>query len=156
MHFVDTNVLVYARDDAEPGKRDRARSIMALLWNEGNGRLSQQVLVEFYATVTRKLRPGLAKGEAMADVRELSAWNPIPPSLRLYDQAWQIEEQHGLSWWDSLIVAAALAQDCITLLTEDLQDGLTIGKLRVINPFPQDFDLAMLGQRFPNAKADPS
>ena len=107
MHFVDTNVLVYARDDADPRKRDRARMIMARLWQGGDGRLSQQVLIEFYSTVTRKLKPGLPREEAIADVRELSVWNPIRPSLPLFDQAWQLEERYGFSWWDSLIVAAA-------------------------------------------------
>jgi len=145
MHFVDTNVLVYARDDADPWKRDRARTIMTRLWQARDGRLSQQVLVEFYATVTRKLRPGLPREEAIADVRELSAWNPIPPSLPLFDQAWLLEERYGFSWWDSLIVAAALAQNCATLLTEDLQHGLQIDKLRVVSPFHPDFDPASLG-----------
>lgn len=141
MCFVDTNVLVYARDDAEPWKRDRAREIMARLWHATGGRLSQQVLIEFYATVTGKLRPGLPREEAIADVRELSAWNPIPPSLPLFEAAWQLEDRYGFSWWDSLIVAAALAQNCTTLLTEDLQDGLEIDGLRIVNPFSPDFDL---------------
>jgi len=145
MHFVDTNVLVYARDDADPRKRDRARMIMARLWQGGDGRLSQQVLIEFYSTVTRKLKPGLPREEAIADVRELSVWNPIRPSLPLFDQAWQLEERYGFSWWDSLIVAAAIAQDCTTLLTEDLQHDLKIGKLRVVNPFHPYFDIASLG-----------
>jgi len=146
MHFVDTNLLVYARDDADPRKRDRAREVMSRLWQTGAGRISHQVLVEFYATVTRKLKPGLPREEAIADVRELSAWKPFPHSLPLYDRAWLIEDRHGLSWWDSLIVAAALAQDCATLLTEDLQHGLQIDQLRIANPFHPDFDLEALGQ----------
>lgn len=139
MFFVDTNVFVYARDDGEPWKRDRAREILARLWHSADGRLSQQVLIEFYATVTRKLRPGLPREEAIADVRELSTWNPVPPSLPLFEHAWQLEDRYGFSWWDSLIVAAALAQNCTTLLTEDLQDGLEIDGLRIVNPFSPEF-----------------
>jgi predicted nucleic acid-binding protein len=59
-------------------------------------------------------------------------------------QAWLIEDRWQFSWWDSLIVAAALVQNCRTLLTEDLQDGLEIDGLRVVNPFEVEFDLAKL------------
>jgi len=141
MHFVDTNLLVYARDDADPWKRDRAREVMTRLWQTGNGRISHQVLVEFYATVTRKLKPGLPREDAMADVRELSAWKPVAHSTPLFERAWHLEGRYGFSWWDSLIVAAALASDSTTLLTEDLQHGLVIETLRVANPFHADFDL---------------
>ena len=144
MHFVDTNLLVYARDDAEPAKRDRAKNIIKFLWQSGEGRLSHQVIVEFYVTVTRKLKPGLPRDEAIADVRELNAWNPMATSLPLLNHAWEVEVRHGLSWWDSLIVASALAQDCRTLLTENLQDDLRIDGLRVVNPFNPDFDPAAL------------
>jgi len=140
MHFVDTNLLVYARDDAEPAKRDRAREVMGRLWRSGQGRLSHQVLIEFYNTVTRKLNPGLPRTEAAADVRALLAWNPVSPDAAILERAWSLEERHGFSWWDSLIVAAALAQDCRSLITEDLQDGQVIEGLRVLNPFAPSFD----------------
>ena len=140
MHFVDTDLLVYARDDAEPGKRDRAREVMSILWRTGQGRISHQVLVEYYAAVTRKLKPGLPRHEAAADVRELGQWNPVPPSAALFESAWEIEDRFGLSWWDSLVVAAAKQVGCSTLLTVDLQDGLDLGGLRVANPFASGFD----------------
>lgn len=144
MHFVDTNVLVYARDETEPIKRDCARSILATLWRTGRGRTSHQVLVEFYATVTRTLRPGMPREAAMCDVRELQQWNPISPSPRLFELAWEIEDRWQLSWWDALIVAAAKLSDCTTLLSEDLQDGLDLDGLRVVNPFAPTFDLTSL------------
>ena len=144
MHFVDTNLLVYARDDADPAKRDRAREVMRLLWHSGRGRLSYQVLNEFYNTVTRKLSPGLPRDEAIADVRSFTSWQPLAPNPELFDRAWWIEERHRLSWWDSMIVAAALVQNCQTLLTEDLQDGQQIEGLQVISPFAFQFDLSRL------------
>lgn len=142
--FVDTNVLVYARDNAYSAKRDRAKAVMTSLWSSGWGRLSHQVLVEYYATVTRKLKPGLPREEAMADVRALAVWDPVPPTPKLFERAWLIEGRWQLSWWDSLIVAAALVQNCRTLLTEDLQNGLEIDGLRVVNPFEVEFDLTKL------------
>jgi predicted nucleic acid-binding protein len=66
-------------------------------------------------------------------------WEPAPVSAGILQVAWRIEDRHGLSWWDSLIVASALAQDCRTLLTEDLQDGLEIEGMRVLNPFAPGF-----------------
>jgi predicted nucleic acid-binding protein len=145
MHFVDTNILVYSFDDNDAAKRDRAQSVMRRLWETRTGRLSHQVLQEFYVTVTRKLSPSLPRQRAQDEVETLLLWKPAQPSASILKHAWQIEDRHGLSWWDSLIVAAALAQDCITLLTEDLQHGLQIDKLRVVNPFFPDFDLASLG-----------
>jgi len=147
MHFVDTNLLVYARDDADPWKRDRAREVLTRLWQTGNGRISHQVLVEFYATVTRKLKPGLPREDAMADVRELSVWKPVAHSKPLFERAWHLEDRYGFSWWDSLIVAAALASDSSTLLSEDLQHGLLIENLRVVNPFHPDFQIEQLSPK---------
>ena len=144
MHFVDTNVLVYARDDAEPWKRDRAREVMRRLWRTRQGRVSHQVLIEFYNTVTRKLSPGLPRDEAISDVRELLVWEPVAPDSALFERAWQVEDRYRLSWWDSLIAAAALIQDCQILHTEDLQDGMEIDGLRVVNPFGPAFDFRLL------------
>ena len=75
--FVDTNVLVYARDASERDKQRRASAWMAHLWRTGSGRLSVQVLQEYYVTVTRKLQPGLPKKDARADVQDLLAWKPL-------------------------------------------------------------------------------
>lgn len=75
--FVDTNVLVYARDSCEPEKQVRAADWMATLWERRAGRLSYQVLQEFYITVTMKLSAGLDKKLARRDVRTLGAWQPI-------------------------------------------------------------------------------
>lgn len=62
----------------------------------------------------------------------------------LLEQAWQIEDRHGFSWWDSLIVAAAIGQGCIILLTEDLHHGQIISDLRVVNPSHLDFQPDLL------------
>lgn len=133
--FVDTNVLVYSRDAAEPEKQRQAMAWMEQLWTSRAGRLSFQVLQEFYVTVTQKLTPGLDPQNAREDVRALLAWDPIPVNDRLIEGAWLIQDRHNLSWWDALIVSAAQIGGCRLLLTEDLQEGQTIGNVRVINPF---------------------
>jgi predicted nucleic acid-binding protein len=143
-HFVDTNVLVYARDARDPRKQARALQVLESLWQSRLGRLSFQVLQEYYVTVTRKLSPGLTPEEAREDVRDLLAWNPVPVTAAVLEQAWDVEARFALTWWDGLIVASALTAGCATLLSEDFQDGLRIGGLQVRNPFAPDFDPARL------------
>ena len=133
--FVDTNVLVYARDASDSDKQATASAWMEHLWRRGSGRLSVQVLQEFYVTVTKKLDPGLSVDEAREDVRDLAAWRPVRIEEALLESAWHIEDRFGLTFWDSLIVAAAHAAACETLLTEDLQHDLEIDGLRVADPF---------------------
>lgn len=141
--FVDTNVLVYSRDAGEPAKQARAMDLLRLLWETRIGRVSQQVLQEYYVTVTRKLKPGLPKEDARDDVIALLAWKPLAPSGTTLSKAWEIEDRFGLSWWDSLIVASALESRCAWLLSEDMQDGLQIDGLQIRNPFSAEFDSAL-------------
>jgi predicted nucleic acid-binding protein len=93
------------------------------------------VLSEYYATVTRKLRPGLSADEAWEDVSALLAWSPQPVDRTVVARGRDIERRYALSWWDSLIVAAAQLQNCTVLLSEDLQDGLVCSTVVVRNPF---------------------
>jgi predicted nucleic acid-binding protein len=133
--FVDTNVLVYRRDSAQGEKQARAEDWMERLWAERSGRLSFQVLQEYYVTVTSKLRPGLDLEAARNDVRSLLAWHPVTVDAGVVESAWVIQDRYQLSWWDALIVAAAQVANCRFLLTEDLQEGQELGRVRVVNPF---------------------
>jgi len=133
--FVDTNVLVYCRDASEPEKQAKAAAWMAALWERRVGRLSYQVLQEFYVTVTAKLAPGLAPGAARRNVRALLSWHPLPVDTRVLEGAWLLQDRYGFSWWDALIMAAAQAAGCRYLLSEDFQTGMEVGDLMVIHPF---------------------
>lgn len=133
--FVDSNVLVYSRDASEPLKQKRAMAWMAHLWKTRTGRLSFQVLQEFYVTVTHKLKPGLNSESARRDVLSLLPWHPVPLDAGVVEGAWLIEDRYGMSWWDALIVSAAQATDCRYLLTEDLQEDQVLGNMQVLNPF---------------------
>jgi predicted nucleic acid-binding protein len=140
--FVDTNVLVYCRDVSEPDKQALALKWMAELWERRSGCLGFQVLQEFYVTVTAKLDPGLSPELARLNVRHLLAWKPIAVDARLMEEAWRLQDRFRLPWWDALIVAAAQLSDCRYLLSEDFQEGMEMGDLKVINPFlnkPEDF-----------------
>ncbi len=135
--FVDTNILVYARDASETEKQAMAAAWMATLWERRAGRLSYQVLQEFYVTVTVKLSPGLDKELARKDVQALGAWQPMAADFRILAGAWLLQDRNRLPWRDALIVAAAQQSECRYLLSEDFQEGLSLGNLKVIHPFRQ-------------------
>lgn len=151
--FVDTNVLVYASDGRDPVRQARASAWVAHLWRTQAGRLSTQVLSEYYATMTRKLVPGLTRDEAWQDVALLLRWRPRPVDEYLLARAHELDRRHRLSWWDTLIVAAAQLDDCSLLLSEDLQDGATFGEVTVRNPFKLAIEEA--GAQFGLADAPP-
>jgi len=131
--FVDSNVFLYAMDEADPKKQQAARNWRTELWKNRLGRISFQVLSEFYVNAVRKL-PG-ARDEARAEVRDLLAWNPVTADATLVEQGWKIQDRYQLSYWDALIVAAAKASSCGYLLTEDLQAGQKLDGIEVLNPF---------------------
>lgn len=131
--FVDTKVLIYADDTRDAGKQSRAREWLLMLWQQRSGRLSTQVLNEYYVNVTRKL--GLAQGDARAKVRRFQLWQPWQMDHQTVETAWGVEARFGLSYWDSLIVAAAAQSGCTHLLSEDLQHGQRIDAVTIINPF---------------------
>lgn len=133
--FVDTNVLVYTRDASKLEKQAQAAEWMGYLWSLGNGRLSMQVITEYYSVVTGKLKPGMESTRAREDAEDLLAWQPLPLTPELVLDAWQVQDLFHLSWWDSLIVSAARMQKCAYILSEDFQDAQDFQGVRVINPF---------------------
>jgi predicted nucleic acid-binding protein len=132
--FLDTNVLIYAAltDPEDQAKRSAARKLLA----RTEVAVSVQVLQEFYVQATRQSRPNFLTHGVAVDLIE--AWTRFavqPMTLEVLTDALRITEHHRLSYWDSAIVAAALALGCRELYSEDMQHGLIIDGLRVINPF---------------------
>lgn len=139
--FVDTNVLIYAEDGAEADKQQRALDWIERLWRARSGRLSTQVLNEFYVNVTRKLRPAMPQGDARARVRRYAAgWNPWQIDHATVETAWAMEARHGLQYWDCLVLAAAQHSGCTLVLSEDMQHEGRYGAVQVINPFISSID----------------
>ena len=131
--FVDSNVLIYAFDDADLRKQQSARAWRAELWKRREGRVSFQVLYEFYVNVCHKWPS--ARGEARAEVRDLLLWHPVSANAALLERSWKVQDRYRLSFWDAQIVAAAQQLSCRYLLTEDLQAGQDLDGLIVVNPF---------------------
>jgi predicted nucleic acid-binding protein len=132
--FFDTNILLYSisRDPAEAEKRDRA---IALL-DRDDGALSVQVLQEFYVQATRATRPDRLPHDIAAGL--VAAWARFRVqqiTLSILNGALEIRVAHGLSYWDSAIIAAARALGCREPYSEDLSHGRQIEDIVIINPF---------------------
>ena len=133
--FVDTDVLVHARDTTESPKQQRADEWITDLWRSRTGRTSFQVLAEFYYVVTERLDPGLDAATAREDVRDLLTWQPFEVDRTALEGAWSLHVDRQLRWWDALAFATAQAGGCAHFLTGALPHDLEIGGVRVINPF---------------------
>lgn len=133
--FFDSNVLVYVLDRAEPEKRAVARSLFKEHLREGTGMVSPQVLREFYVAVTRKLSTPVSREGAQRAVRSLLAYCPMHESKEMTVSAISRAQRYAISFWDALIVEAAIVGGADHLLTEDLQHGQIIDGLWIENPF---------------------
>jgi predicted nucleic acid-binding protein len=130
--FVDTNVLLCADDAHDVAKQARAREWLHALWQRRAGRVSTQVLGDYYVTATRNF--GMSQGDARAKVRRFQLWQPWQIDHQTVETAWGVEARFGLNYWDALIVAAAAQSGATHLLTVHLQptqhlqqiDGVTI------------------------------
>ncbi len=133
--FVDSNVLIYAHDIDAGEKRERASGVLETLWESRMGVLSTQVLQEFYVNVTRKIPTPLERTTAREILRHYRSWQTerIDPADVL--RASEIEEAHGLNFWDALIVVAAAKGGAERLLSEDLNPGQVIEGVAIENPF---------------------
>ncbi len=132
--FVDTNVLVYAVDRADPARRARAREVLAI-GADGGLVVSAQVLAEFLV-VTRRLAVPVAPAVARELARTIAgAAEVIAQSSELVLAASERAEREQLSLWDAMIVQAAVDAGCDVLLTEDLQHGREHDGLVVRDPF---------------------
>jgi predicted nucleic acid-binding protein len=133
--FVDTNVILYSKDARDKRKQSIAEELIARGISDATLVVSTQVLNEFYVNATQKLTPGMNREDARTVCRSLSAISCEPVTNETIAAAWDVQDRFSLSWWDSLIVACALRAGCDRLMTEDLQDGLMIDRLRIVNPF---------------------
>lgn len=127
--FFDTNILVYlASDDAT--KADRAEALVG-----SGGTISVQVLNELANVARRKMRMSWDDLHAFLTlIRGLLAVHPL--TIETHDQGLALAKRHGLSTYDAMIVAAAMAAGCDTLWSEDMQHGMAFdGELRIVNPF---------------------
>ncbi len=132
--FLDTNILIYAALDDIDDQNKRNRAIRLI--DEGSCALSVQVLNEFVVQSTHtKRQNALELDQALAYVKTWLRFPIQELTLQLFERAAFVMQLGGFSWWDSLIVAAAQAQGCDILYSEDMQHGRIIEGLKIVDPF---------------------
>lgn len=133
--FVDTNILIYAHDLDAGTKHDRSVSVIESLWENKNGILSTQVLQEFYVNVTKKIGNPLSRAQARGIIENYLSWCVEVNEPETILTASEIEERYLLSFWGSMIIAAADNANAEKILTEDLNHGQIIEGIKIENPF---------------------
>jgi predicted nucleic acid-binding protein len=134
--FLDTNIFVYTFDMQAPNKAKRAEELVAGALGSGLGMISYQVAQEFIAVARKPFQNPMSFEQIerywVTTLRPLLAVNSSPG---LFIRAMDLARRDQLSWYDSLIVAAAIHADCAILYSEDMQHGRRFGDLLIRNPF---------------------
>jgi predicted nucleic acid-binding protein len=134
-YFIDTNILVYANDRSEKSKYEKAKQILFDGIVHENIAISTQVLSEFYVTVTQKIKTKLPENTARKEILLFRAIEIVETDFNLIVHAIDISRKNSLSYWDSLIIAAAQKANCNILYSEDLNSDQTIDSVTIKNPF---------------------
>lgn len=133
--FVDTNILIYSLDATAGDKQAKARELLSRLWTTGSGCLSIQVLQEFANAAIGKLQSPLASDEVAERISDWSTWEVFSPVATDIVSAVRLRSEKSLSFWDAMIVVAAIELGCSTLWSEDLNNDQVIHGVRIRNPF---------------------
>ena len=132
--FVDTNILIYALDPAEPAKRAMAADLLRRTMANHTLVLSPQNLNECYRVLIQRRRL-IPEAAARSYLTCLMPWCIAPLDAQTTAKAWAVQDEAGLAWWDSLLAASALLAGCKLFISEDMRDGQLISGMRIVNPF---------------------
>jgi predicted nucleic acid-binding protein len=144
--FIDTNILIYALDPADPAKRQVSADLLRQTISSHTLTLSPQSLNETYRVLTQRRRL-MPVETARGYIRTLAPWAIAPLDSKTTERAFAVEDETGYSWWDSLMLAAALQADCRLFVSEDLQHGRDVAGMRIANPFAAGFAGSVKGTR---------
>ncbi len=143
--FVDTNILIYALDPADPLKQQVSADLLRTAIRTRTLTLSPQNLNECYRVLTQRRRL-IPVARVRGYIQTLAPWAIAPLDAKTTERAFAIEDEVGTSWWDSLLLASALLAECRLFISEDLQDGRDIDGMRIANPFTASFAKVMRGR----------
>lgn len=136
--FVDTNILVYAHDPGSCAKHERAKALVARLWDERSGVVSTQVLQELYVNLRKVAKRPISQAEAKQLLADYLTWEVVVNDGESILGALELEERYQISFWDAMIVQAANAAGVENLYSEDLNHGQRYGTVIAVNPFAGD------------------
>jgi predicted nucleic acid-binding protein len=140
--LIDTNVLVYAYDRGEHDKQRQAIAVLAHLNTLGVGRLSVQVLGEFFRAVTRSAPPILKSAEAVRQVEYLArGWPVVDLTPMIVLEAVRGVREYRLSYWDAQIWATARLNQIPVVFSQDFGGRSVLGGVRFVNPLAAGFTL---------------
>jgi predicted nucleic acid-binding protein len=135
-YFLDTNIFIYSFDSSNPKKQNTAHQLISNALSGDIGCISYQVIQEFLNVATQKFATPLMKRDCLTYITNiLEPLIELLPSIELYKSALDIKEGWLYSFYDSLIIAAALRANCNILYTEDLQHEQKIREMVILNPF---------------------
>ena len=132
--FIDTNIFVYLFDETDLIKHQRAEALVRDSLVNRTGCISYQIVQETLSILIQKLDVSTELATQLLDDVLVPLWQ-IDPTPMLYRRSLHVQTRYGFSFYDSLIVAAALEAGCTRLYTEDLQHGQQIGQLTIDDPF---------------------
>jgi len=133
--FLDTNILVYSVDKKNPSKQVLAREIVVDAINGGDYMISAQVLNEFSNVALLKLQMTVAEvGKFVSIFKQM---NVVSLDFKWTERALEIKGRYGIQFFDSLLLAAAEANGCDEIYTEDMNDGQVYCGIKAVNPFKE-------------------
>ena len=135
-YFIDTNIFVYSFDNRQPEKWERSMELIQEALLSGKGIISMQVIQEFLNVATQKFAIPMRIEEAKEYLRMvLNPLCQVYPYAALYESCLELQEETRYSFYDSLIIAAAIQGGCEILYSEDLQDGQEVRGVKIVNPY---------------------
>lgn len=133
--FLDTNIIIYAYDSSAGKKHEIARKILIELWDSGLGVISTQVLQEFFINVTKKIPKPIDIDLAKGIIEDFLKWDVVVNDGESLLDAIDILVEYNYSFWDSMIIQAAVKGGAELLLTEDLEHGKVVKGVEIRNPY---------------------
>ena len=133
-YFLDTNVFICLFDETDDHRRTSAENLVRQALEDRNGCISYQVVQETVSVLTGKLNAAPHHVRRIFEHVLLPLWQ-VNPSGELCHRGLNLHARFGYSFYDSLIIAAAIESGCETLYSEDLRQGQQIGDLTIRNPF---------------------
>ena len=131
--FLDTNIVVYANDNRDKIKQEKAVNVISNLMKNGYGVISTQVLQEYAYTALKKLKQDYSI--VLRQIKILEIFQIIKQSPAMIHRAIEIMQFYKIGFWDACIISNAEFGNCSLILSENFNSGQYYSGLKIVNPF---------------------